>query len=151
MTREWKPGDVAISYYGRVFRTKAGWRFDDDSGPAPDSECRHVRPLVVIDPENREQVERLEAAFAKQCNWSHFSEARQDAMQATLREFADPMPPKPDEPMGLGAVVEAIYDNRFVHIGNGGWQRVEKGDTQGQVCTYDEVAVLRVLSEGVQP
>jgi hypothetical protein len=71
---------------------------------------QNARPLVVIDPEDREQVERLtkalvEAAY-RHSNVVVSDQASTATRQAALREFADPKPPKPAEPTGLGAVVE---------------------------------------------
>lgn len=148
MSHNWKPGDMAIVANevamfvdqdgDRFWITPIGthWRVYD----APQ------RPLAVIDFEDREQVERLHALYE---DLSRGVSA--DDMQAALREFASPTPPRPEEPQGLGAVVEAIYDNRFVRIGDGTWQRVEKGRKQGAVCAYDEIAAVRILSEGVAP
>lgn len=57
---------------------------------------------------------------------------------------------RPDEPTGLGAVVEAINDNHFVRVATGDhpWQRVS--DVDGEyLCQWDEIDVVRVLSDGV--
>lgn len=62
----------------------------------------HGAHLVTINPEDREQV----AALVKSA-WPvayHQSEMT-DSLQSALREFANPTPPKPNEPTGLGAVV----------------------------------------------
>jgi hypothetical protein len=116
------------------------------------------RPVVVIDPEDREQVERLLRGYA---GWkadpddiTNYPEYV-DHMQAALREFANPTPPRPEEPTGLGPVVEAPNGDR--------WSRIEPtGDpdhTRVWICEADEqvrprpwpdIAAVRVLSEGVQ-
>lgn len=111
MKREFKPGDVAMSRYGRVFysgnESRGSWTFDDGSGGFDEdfrslrpNEPTDVRPLVVIDPEDREQVEtvrdRLFDAIEDQ------NPGRYDfpcgvfgnALQAALREFANSTPPK---------------------------------------------------------
>lgn len=74
----------------------SGWR----SMGTYDRVTVEVRPLAVIDPEDEADVQRLGDAL----------EATADRMgaldiAAALREFANPKPPKPDEPTGWGAVV----------------------------------------------
>lgn len=116
MGREFKPGDVAvITEYGHPtpavllpsscvvgsgYENHAGqhWHYlaatpegaTWTSHPAP-----AARPLVVIDPEDREQVERVSQAI-KDAYWgaeaSKVSAGLVDAMQAALREFANPKP-----------------------------------------------------------
>lgn len=135
-------------------------------------------PVAVIDPENREQVERLLRLMlrlrcrcgrllvepAPSCTW-HEARAQKAAslraksgsfedsdLAAALREFADPTPPKPDEPTGLGAVVEDAEGKR--------WVRWSARDDLAAWCPPDpnvarsswhHVDAVRVLSEGVRP
>lgn len=106
--RKWKYGDVAmvVNYGGeeKVVRYGHGhWVFVDGS-TMPEGET-NARPLVVIDPEDREQVERLGELFSSRRD-RFVGVLWRDAMQAALREFADPKPPRPEEPRNLGAVVE---------------------------------------------
>ena len=111
------------------------------------------RPVVVIDPEDREAVERLQDLFADERD-RNGGQSRlvvggwADAMQAALREYANPKPPKPDEPQGLGAVVESENGIRYSRIGrkSGCWLR-DDGGLSGYV--WDEIAAVRVLSPGV--
>ena len=113
----------------------------------------HGRPVVVIDPEDREQVERLIRAQ----DVSFDGVARENVtdadlldMQAALREFANPTPPKPDEPTGLGAVVEDAKGTRWVRVRDGfNWRW--RNDRLGEQTTYAYVDAVRVLSEGVTP
>lgn len=121
MKREWKPGDIAIrTWEGRhpqraYVAVECGIN-SHDAGPhwhieehewdpiGVEAQIANVafRPLVVIDPEDREQVERLNDLL-----WATVDNTTATAdMQAALREFANPQPPKPAEPQGLGAVVE---------------------------------------------
>lgn len=106
MKREWKPGDVAMvtSQYGRPVvavrcgtdAKRMGWAYGDHLNGSPthhwssDPDGLHVvRPLVVIDPEDREQVERLRLALAE-----HYRNDDGDfGVAAALREFANPTPP----------------------------------------------------------
>lgn len=101
MTREWQPGDVVVvarmrAFYtdgneGPMFTFADGSRARADVVPADPS-----RPLVVIDPEDAEQVERLIRLQDKHFDGYERSTvlaADRDSMQAALREFADPKPP----------------------------------------------------------
>lgn len=102
MSREWKPGDVAMftiqgapllamrdnkgSWSGwRAGLSWVGRRWDGKHGQ---------RPVVVIDPDDREQVERLVSAFYVQDTWSERQRDSAAVMQDILREFANPSPPK---------------------------------------------------------
>lgn len=101
--------------------------------------CRE-QGLVLIDPDNREQVERLVAA-----SWPHAAQNRMvDALQVGLRSLLTP--PKPPEPQGLGAVVEdadGVLWVRHQTTGGGGWY------VNGVTRTWDRISAVRVLSEGV--
>lgn len=145
----WKPGDVAMTRYGRAFYCgddeRGSWVFDYGSGgfcdncsPAQQTDPRDARPLVVIDPDDTEAVERLTDAFTRH-NYGDV-----EAMQAALREFANPTPPKPDEPKGLGAVVVAGDGRGWIHHGRGRWMRDD-----ATVLGWADLDVLRVVSEGV--
>lgn len=158
---EFKPGDVVVHpEYGRGIMQDSivGWGarggFSMLRGVAAD-----LRRLVVIDPEDREQVERLrdlmDEAWVDQGNGqveARTRGARGNALQAALCEFADPKPPKPEEPTGLGAVVEDARGERWVWnaAGAGGnhWLRVGPPTVWAAWTSIDAV---RVLSEGVQP
>lgn len=118
--------------------------------------------LVVIDPESPGDVARLADAF---CNarWSHLPGSDEcdpltrSSMQAALREFATPKPPKPDEPQGLGAVVEDADGTPWVRIENRPnitgqvWasafsrKRPDRSDT----AAWSDIDVVRILHEGV--
>lgn len=120
-----------------------------------DSESIQARPLLVIDPENREDIERIADAFCSipSSGWS-------DDMQAALRSLlAPPKPPKPPEPMGLGAVVEDVTGAEWVRVGlsdgfGGVWARVGatdnllSGEVAVAVLPYGGIHVVRVLADG---
>ena len=67
--------------------------------------CGACDPVVVIDPEDREQVERLIDALAnaERDKGRDYTEERSGVMEAALREFANPNP-KPEEPLSPGAI-----------------------------------------------
>lgn len=142
MSREWKPGDVAMIPFARGdvrgMYTTDGWVCSDMHYPAVHG-YSDLRPLVVIDPEDSEAVER------------HWRMAGQSlpSFRAALREYANPTPPRPDEPQGLGAVVEDADGVRWVRSERhdcAPWDRV--GEPVGGFL-WPDVAAVRVLSEGV--
>lgn len=149
MKREWQPGDVAMAFDRdwsiRVVRHRGDpdyWSAADGGWPqGVRAEDLQYRPLVVIDPENREQVKRLTDAYLAQFGFA-FADHRTDAMQAALRSLITP--PRPPEPMGLGAVVVNDQGREFVRMHDGWW----RGD---EPCSLNWAAVhaVRVLSEGV--
>lgn len=123
MTREWKPGDlISVPFSrGRIrafvqpgcgAHTEHGEYWTSRSVEAFDM----VRPLVVIDPESREDVERLARGYVK--TWlgprEGVSPETVGQMQAALREYANPTPPRLEEPTGLGAVVEDAEGGRWI-------------------------------------
>lgn len=159
--QKWEPGDVALAtIYGhkvRVVRGHKAWI----TTPAPKAEAfpvtytaiydnsgevKEVHPLVVIDPEDREQVERLANAL-----WNYDGNMLTDLCSATehaLREFANPTP-RIEEPTGLGAVVEDENGKRYVLRGtwssNGKWVHADEAGFLG----WADINAVRVLSEGV--
>jgi hypothetical protein len=149
MSREWKPGDVAVMVTPNdqrhvVMMDKHGeWR----CGETPGWTCvGEPRPVVVIDPEDREQVARIESDFASRMHWreSTLHDERRDALHATLRSLITP--PKPDEPQGLGAVVEH-YGSNYVRVTNR--KRPWADEADGNYVAWDELdGPVRVLSEG---
>jgi hypothetical protein len=85
MSREWKLGDVAMVRGDVCLRLHNGlWEHGRGDRFAYNEPT--ARPLVVIDPEDREQVERLASAIRRAPG--PFQVALQDA----LRAFADPEP-----------------------------------------------------------
>lgn len=146
--RDWKAGDIALVTHARL-GTRVGmrrhrdcfWAFGTTSWP--DWNITDARRLVVIDPEDREQVERLADIFCKapSSGWVH-------DMQAALREFANPKPPKPAEPKGLGAVVRDSEGRLWLRDGldysPGQWWGMN-----GARRAWDRIDVAEVLSEGV--
>jgi len=102
--REWKPGDLAMvrvqittnpddgSEEHMLFRRRGKWEHPD-FGIWEDRYVLAARPLVVIDPEDREQVERLFHLFAdeREKDERHLRIGGwEDAMQAALRSLIAP-------------------------------------------------------------
>jgi hypothetical protein len=103
-----------------------------------------ARPLVVIDPESEDDVRRLCEAYR-----SVDHSIGTMPMQAALREFANPTPPKPPEPTGLGAVVEDAEGVRWVRYEPTGSTAPWVGNCVS--VEWDDVPAVRILSDGVQP
>ena len=148
--REWKPGDVAVSMVRGaphiIFRTEneAGehrW-YDRFGSLLPDAEWvdgKEIRPLVVIDPENRDQAESLFRAWCDLLGGPRMSE-QVDAMQGALRSLIEP--PKPEEP-GTWGVVEAScvhQDKRrqWMRHKDGNWY-VVGADTKNNPDDWDSL------------
>lgn len=152
MKRDWKPGDVAMVSTPCCGESRAIRLWSDKwSGPGgshSDGPEVTARPLVVIDPEDANAVSRLIACLLRH----GYEFSRKADLTAALREFATPKPPKPEEPTGLGAVVEDA-DGAL-------WTRVERGEAETrnpwypatdpmmQPAEYADIDAVRVLSEG---
>ena len=169
--REWKPGDVAMvtltkTHDGRTERAwlhnDGCWTFADGNGghSSRDDVIAAARPLVVLDPENADDMRRLSDALRTVDTSGDLPEEPMTfhalKVRAALRELANPTPPKPDEPTGLGAVVESADGDHWIRhclptCEDGAacipWRRVSDCLT----ACYGEIRAVRVLSEGVVP
>lgn len=163
MEREVQPGDVAMvalsgeTYLAFYDAFNEAW-VSAKSGRLYPNGLAEIRPLVVIDPEDREQVERVDARWAELMGWivndSISVNKRRDHMQTALREFANPTPPKPSEPLGIGAVVQDADENRFIRIGTDAiapWFSEVPRDKDRPYRYYADITAVKVLSEGVTP
>lgn len=176
MTREWQPGDVAMAPWPqarsgeqvfsdqRVVRYESGWALaadpddylNDGYGWSP---SESARPLVVIDPENREQLERIArtthvALTGDVPAWSTLSGKdqvrRMDALAMALD--AELKPSKPEEPMGAGATVEDDRGDWWIRVARGADGAVWHLSGFPEVrAPYADINAVRVLSDGVQP
>lgn len=163
MKREWKPGDVALVSAPGLPERRATWATGCPKENHPKAPHWHLadrntylpmtvdaRPLVVIDPD---QIDDLAAALNESLDFrpgSVLAEAVAAALRDTISAFANPTPPKPEEPTGLGAVVEDAE----------GWRWVRRSTHPARPWTadtgtfqksldYADIDVVRVLSEGV--
>lgn len=145
----------------RAFFTGQEWKEAEGLGYFTVIEPVTVRPLVVIDPDDRKQVERFRDAtvdalmehVGKQCvRERDFTNVDLgNAMQAALRQFAESKPAKPDEPTGLGAVVEDGEGVRWVRVDAVGSGRTASNwvDAYSKENRWSDIDAVRVLSEGV--
>ncbi len=156
-TREWEPGDVAMVRLHaeteiRVFRERDGWRGVKGSVYDPHLSAR---PLVVIDPEDRDAVKLLDGLLEHQFNDQSVPRymGTVDLLQHALRSLLTP--PRPPEPTGLGAVVEDEDGHVWVRTlatsypWHANLYPADRNATT--IRKYTDVTAVRVLSDGVQP
>lgn len=164
MSANFKPGDVAMamrhdgSECRAILRADYTWRLAEACDNNPPT--REFRPLVVIDPESPDDLDGLckalvEAMYTTGHPASAANGVHPATAQAALRKLASPAP---DEPQGLGAVVEDAGGRRWSRVadmaGNPYWMRLEMdGDHVTTVWTgWSGVNAVRVLDpEGVTP
>jgi hypothetical protein len=159
VSREFKPGDVAMLMteggerigFRCGVESNMGWEYAREPGQKTWSSdtsayAKPIRPLVVIDPEDREQVERLARAIFELTTGEESFGGQINNVQAALREVADP---KPDEPTGLGAVVEDGHGERWVRVKSTTTIRHWRHEFGGDRKRYADIGAVRVLSEGV--
>lgn len=164
MTRDWKPGDVAMVTMGHgpqlAIFTGEFWAWSDGTGHYSGvSHCHRdapARPAVVIDPEDREQIHRLISDYYERVDAHDGSFSNQqgaDWMQAALRSLITP--PRPEQPEGIGAVIEDAEARIWVRAADADWWRCAVDpaayDDVGEFANYADITAVRVLSEGVQP
>lgn len=154
MTREWQPGDVVVTAGGqfRAFRTEGRWVFQDGCVSSSLGE-KHAgfRPLVAIDPEDREQAEQLVEQYYRLRGLGEpaVCESNYVNMQAALRSLIEP--PKPEEPTGVGAVVADDRDRMWVRTGSWAypWMPVANDPAGRAPKAWDDLNAVRILSKGV--
>jgi hypothetical protein len=172
MSIEWKTGDIAQVTHNDG-QSRIGMRFGGVSGAWEhgderqfkwrDDEVSEARPLVVIDPEDREQIQRLMAGYFDHNRGipadAPIRSTGVDYMQSALREFANPTPPKPPEPTNYLAVVQTSDGRRYWRWSSGtmhtsvpwrvlGAVHADTEDEDGNF-RYDELHVVEIESEGV--
>lgn len=139
-----------------------GSAYDDIGG------VEEVRRLVVLDPDAGTDVVVLIDAIRAEANErgilhvsidALFSDEQYDLLRGALRRIAHPKPPKPEEPTGLGAVVECVEGRTFArlnpHDDRFPWVDVKEPAQNAYNWTthggLDGCTPVRVLSEGVTP
>ena len=126
MSADWKSGDAALIEVGCHANRHVGmyagggWHYRDNNSKWVSDDpaiVTIIRPLVVIDAEDREQVERLrdlmDTAWSEQTSDHGFVPIAQgkgqrgNALQAALRKFANPKPKPPEPTVGGSQVRES--------------------------------------------
>lgn len=157
---EWKPGDMAVGFVTTRLDRKTLVRIEPEDndgailtwfvcdgigGKVSDRVVNDVRRLAVVDPEDRVQVDSLVHLFESARGDSLFM-SDNDHLQAALREFANPTPPKPAEPTGKYAEVEDARGWLYFRDPNGMWRLA---DNVTMPRRWSDIDAVGVLSEGV--
>lgn len=161
MTRQWQPGDVGVTI--PLLAHEKEHRFivvekdgetsfhysDGDRMLMPPRD--NGRPLVVIDPDDGKQVERLALLIWPERLSGPLSDRSFLMLADALRDFGKPT--LPPEPTGLGAVIEDVDGDL--------WVRVEQPDPddphwffngrdEDSCCVrWSDLDVAKVLTPGV--
>lgn len=142
-------GEIEIAYHRR-------WVGSVEADPKIESLTVGGRRLVVIDPEDREQVARLAKMIADSAEPGECPTVG-DLINA-LREYANPTPPPLEEPLGIGAVVEDSTGRLWTRISGADDSPCEHAGTHASppwrhrgmsAKWWDGISAVRVLSEGV--
>lgn len=151
MSQNYRPGTVVTATVRRVPNTRAIRTTSVEEGESmwvtPNSitgwrthiaeDVTDVRPLVVLD---LSEVQRgALVRLLRDDNFSPFS--RQESTR--IADEIEALTPRPDEPTGLGAVVEVDGGVRFVRLPDGMWTSEDESQP------WHHLNVVRVLSEGV--
>lgn len=164
----WKPGQLAMLTLRTGVEKPAvrvepageeGWVWHllgEEFPGVADSAVTRARPLVVMDPEDREQVERLAQAY-HECDhiapWSELHNVTRvaitDALVFALRSLI--APPKPEEPTGKWAVIEDGGGRCLIRSAWASSDRPWNVLGTGDYLDYADINVVRVLSQGVTP
>lgn len=151
--QKWEPGTVALvtTIRGKEFvgiRRDAGPSYWVGSGAhATDSVTAKIRPLLVLDPDDPDQMRELWEGWRD----SHSPNGATAMTEAVRAMLPKPTPVKPAEPTGLGAVVEDADGDFWVY---GGMRSILDGETRiwlhaEKKDTYAKINAVKVLSEGV--
>lgn len=96
--------------------------------------------------------ERMRDWLDSEANWFGMHEDNTVEQLSQAFEAAE-TPPKPDEPQGLGAVVEDIHGRRYQRVDRdpAPWLRSDIApDAAYDWRDYDQINAVRVLSPGVE-
>jgi hypothetical protein len=134
---QWKPGDVVLVGGSVAIRVDYGndSAFVDSLGCHWRNEDETSRPLVVIDPEDREQM-RLIAECAAD---GDAAEWRVDMWQRFFRSLAETKVPEPTAP---AAIVTDRRDNIWRWLADGDWV-CTSGPDIGEYLAWDRLASER--------
>lgn len=131
-----------------VYRHRAGRFHDFELKPVTEG----WKLVAVIDPDG-DEVERLLVAYYK--TDSDFPTPQGiENFRTVLREFAQPTPPKPEEPKGIGAVIKTAGGMVYVAtsaVGAGGaWRWRNPGAGYAAWGDLDVPDEDHILSRGIE-
>jgi len=150
----WAPGTLLADDDGSVFFVVARpgvSAVDADGNCWSLGSIEGARPLVVLDPEDRDQMVTLHETLSGTGNftWHGWPMLLRDVL--TRYAKAQSKPAKPPEPRGLGAVVEDAEGRPWVRFKTAEI-RPWRLNYPGAPCTYfRDIDAVKVLSEGVTP
>jgi hypothetical protein len=159
--REWQPGDLVSA----LVQSRPGRRIhlaftgtevhpwtalDSAGGTLADCIVSDARPLTVIDFDLWPGQESGPRAAELLRLAAEDSTGERHLLLAWLADQIDPGPPKPDEPTGLGAVVEDDQGHVWTRADESGMPWVSRHSGDIHWCRWADVAAFEVLSEGVQ-
>ena len=166
MSGQYPPGTVAMvrvngQWYRAMRQDASGdglWTLSEPALGQIDhydyeGQVTEVRPLLVLDPEDREQVERLTRTYLRDYDGGVATVPQPgevNSMQAALRSLLSSA--KPEEPKGDGAVVVDAEGNRYVRIGRDSraqWMAVVPRNPDRPWRYWSGIDAVRVLSEGI--
>lgn len=114
---------------------------------------------IVIDPEDRTQIERAFSLRTRELIESRLRVSIDDQawagvvthLQNALRSLIEP--PKPEEPTGLGAVVEDVNGTKWIRHDSVPISKpwINTDDCSTRLRAWSDIAAVKVLSDGVQP
>jgi hypothetical protein len=152
MTHNFKPGDVARIRLNNGFVHPVAIRLPLHEGGWATGTSKYIHsvhvaeahPLVVISPEDREQVERFLEIASRWADDVPYDEGPGDlnyttAMQAALREFAHPKQSEPTDPK---AQVTDCRENIWRLLADGEWV-CTSGPDIGECLGWDRLAAER--------
>lgn len=163
--QEWEPGTVAMVTDGRgeylaLRRTSGATSYwVGNVRHATDGKVTSVRPLLVLDPDDPDQMRELVDNFFVALSgraYRNYARDIDDMRAAVVTMLPKPTPVKPAEPTGLGAVVMdyptgrsetwvLIYVSDYPEIRL--WRRCGDGEERTTWAKFSNA--VKVLSEGV--
>jgi hypothetical protein len=146
VSRGWKPGDVAVLTFDADYDAAVGVRRAENDGwyhsggfgggGAYDTIGGYAaRALAGIDPESDGDRARLFSVLRDASGFQHTDEE----LRSALREFANPTPPKPEEPTDPKARVTDRRDNIWRQLADGDWV-CTSGPDIGEYLNWDQLA-----------
>jgi len=154
----WAPGTLAkVTFEGKEYvafwdynaqwvTTTRGRLYAKDRRPVTD-----VRPLVVLDPEDRDQMIALHETFSRAVGVTWHGWPQVPVLRDVLTRYAEAQtkPTKPPEPTGLGAVVEDADGEVWVRFKTAEIRPWRRNYPAAPGTFFRDIDAVKVLSDGV--